>query len=69
MPMWNNDTDSNLLLFEVQEADKGTRLDQFASAHAELTRSTAARLIEEGAVTVNGKMVAKNYKLAKGDAI
>ena len=69
MPMWNNDTDSNLLLFEVQEADKGTRLDQFASAHAELTRSTAARLIEEGAVTVNGKMVAKNYKVAKGDAI
>ena len=69
MPMWNNDTDSNLLLFEVQDADKGTRLDQFASAHAELTRSAAARLIEEGAVTVNGKTVAKNYKVAKGDAV
>ena len=68
-PTWNNDADSNLLCFEAQGEDIGTRLDQFVATHADLTRSAAARLIEEGAVTVNGKTVAKNYKVAKGDAV
>lgn len=37
----------------VKTEDAGTRLDAFIAAHApELTRSQAARLIEEGAVTV-----------------
>ena len=68
--MWNNnDAESNLLVIEAGDADKGIRLDQFAATNAELTRSAAARLIEEGAVTVNGKSVAKNYKLGKGDTI
>ena len=68
-PTWNNDADSSLLCFEVQSEDVGTRLDQFVATHADLTRSAAARLIEEGSVTVNGKTVAKNYKVAKGDAV
>ena len=68
--MWNNnDAESNLLVIEAGDADKGIRLDQFAATNAELTRSAAARLIEEGAVTVNGKSVAKNYKLGKVDTI
>ena len=69
MSMWNNDAESNALCFEAQAEDKGIRLDQFVATCAELTRSAAARLIEEGAVTVNGKTVAKNYKLNKGDAV
>ena len=69
MSMWNNDAEANVLCFEVQAEDKGIRLDQFAATCADLTRSAAARLIEEGAVTVNGKAVAKNYKLNKGDAV
>ena len=69
MPTWSNDAESNVLCFEAQAEDKGTRLDQFAATCADLTRSAAARLIEEGAVTVNGKTVAKNYKLNKGDAV
>ena len=69
MPTWNNDTESNLLVLNAEDADKGTRLDQFVATHTDLTRSAAARLIEDGAVTVNGKTVAKNYKIVGGDAL
>ena len=69
MPTWNNETESNLVEAVAQDTDKGTRLDQFVAMAADLTRSAAARLIEEGAVTVNGKTIAKNYKLSKGDAV
>lgn len=67
--MWNNETENNLVEIVAQDADKGTRFDQFVATNTDLTRSAAARLIEEGAVTVNGKAVAKNYKVAKGDAV
>ena len=50
--------------------DDGQRLDAFiAGSIPELTRSAAQRLIEENCVTVNGKPVKKNYKLAAGDAV
>lgn len=68
-PMWNNADEANLVYCEVQPDDAGTRLDQFASKCADLTRSAAARLIEEGAVIVNSKAVAKNYKVTAGDAV
>lgn len=68
-PTWNNDSETNALCFEAQAEDAGTRLDQFVATRADLTRSAAARLIEEGAVTVNGKLVAKNHKVSKGNAI
>ena len=55
------------LVAEVKDA--GTRLDAFVSATGELTRSAAARLIEEGAITVAGKPEAKNYKLRAGDEV
>ena len=53
------------------EADTaGTRLDSFLAARVEgLTRSAAQRLMEEGRVHVNGKPVAKSYKLAGGEEI
>lgn len=51
------------------DGDVGTRLDAFVSASGELTRSAAARLIEEGAITVGGRTVAKNYKLRTGDTV
>ncbi len=69
MPMWNNVEEGSLVCCEAQPEDVGTRLDQFVAKYADLTRSAAARLIEEGAVSVNGKTVAKNYKVCKGDAI
>lgn len=47
----------------VKTEDAGTRLDAFIAAHApELTRSQAARLIEEGAVTVGSARPAKSAR-------
>lgn len=57
------------ILLIAAETDVGARLDAFVSATGELTRSAAARLIEEGAISVNGKTVAKNYKLRIGDEV
>ena len=36
-------------------AQGGVRLDKLISEHTELSRSAAARLIEDGAVMVDGK--------------
>ena len=45
----------------------GQRIDSFLAAEIEgLTRSAAARLLEQGNVTVNGTPLAKNYRL-RGD--
>ncbi len=47
----------------------GERLDSFVASRAEVTRSRAQKLIEEGDVTVNGKPAAKNCKLKAGDTV
>ena len=48
----------------------GQRADQFlAAALPQLTRSAAQKLLEEGAVTLNGHPVKKNYKTALGDEL
>ncbi len=47
----------------------GARLDAFVSSVTELSRSAAARLIEDGAVLVCEKRQAKNYKLRQGDEV
>lgn len=47
----------------------GERVDVLLSRSIEnLTRSAAARLLEEGAVLLNGTPVKKNHKTAEGDA-
>lgn len=48
---------------------EGTRLDLFAAAEAGLTRSAAAKLSEDGFITVNGREAAKNRKLNTGDTV
>ena len=54
----------------VKTEDAGTRLDAFIAAHApELTRSQAARLIEEGAVTVGSARPAKSARVAPGESV
>jgi len=48
----------------------GERADAFlARTVEELTRSAAQRLLEEGAVTLNGRPVKKNYKTTPGDVL
>ena len=48
----------------------GERADAFlARCVPDLTRSAAQRLLEEGAVTLGGRPVKKNYKTAPGDQL
>ena len=45
------------------------RLDVFVAEIGEITRSRAAKLIEDGCVLVNSKVAAKNLKLKTGDNV
>ena len=45
------------------------RLDVYLTLSLSLTRSAAARLIEEGGVTVNGRPAAKNCKVGGGEQV
>lgn len=58
------------LKFVVDEQNVHERIDKFlASAVADLSRSYLHTLIEDNYVSVNGKNVSKNYKLALNDEI
>lgn len=59
----------NSALFEVGEEYIGERIDKFLVDKTSLSRSSAAKLLEGGSVTVKGKAVAKNYKLRGGDSV
>ena len=45
------------------------RLDAFLSADGQLSRSQAARLIEEGRVAVDGRPAAKSCRVAEGQQV
>jgi len=49
--------------------DIGKRADAFVAEKTELTRSVAARLIESANVLLDGKPIAKNYKMREGDTL
>ena len=49
--------------------EAGTRADVFLAAHFDVTRTAAARLLEEGAAQINGAAAAKNYKLRVSDIV
>ncbi|MBQ7715540.1 MAG: RluA family pseudouridine synthase [Clostridia bacterium] len=53
----------------IGSEDIGTRADIFISRECEITRSAAQKLLEDGAVTLNGVAIQKNYKLRAGDGI
>lgn len=54
---------------ELFSEEYGKRLDLFVAAVADISRSRAAQLIEEGCVTVNEKEVSKNTKPKSGDNV
>lgn len=47
--------------------DAGKRVDAFLAEKTGLTRSAAARLIEDGSALLGDKKIAKNYKVKDGD--
>lgn len=53
--------------YTVEAQDAGKRLDAFLAENTDLSRSAAAKLIESGAVTVNGKKTEKKYLIKEGD--
>ena len=53
----------------VFEGAISLRADVFCAETAEISRSRAANLIEEGNVTVNGKEITKKAKLQMGDVV
>lgn len=55
-------------VIKASEEDAGARIDVFlAACGLELSRSAAARLLENGAVLLQGKPASKNYRVAAGD--
>ncbi len=57
-------------MIELVVTEAGGRLDAFLAEHLpEVSRSQAARWIDEGAVIVNGKAVKVSYKTQAGDTI
>ena len=64
--------ESRTVTLTVNACDAGARIDAFIAEKTALTRSAAARLIEDCNVTLCGaesKKTAKNYKLRVGDVI
>ena len=57
------------MTYTVNEKLAGMRLDAFVAECAEISRSAAARLIEDGAVTVSGRSEAKKYAVKLGELI
>ena len=58
------------ILLQTNEEDAGTRLDAFlARTVDDLTRSAAAKAIEEGRVLVSGKVPSKSLKLTGNEPI
>ena len=58
------------ILLQTSEEDRGARLDAFlARTVDDLTRSAAAKAIEEGRVLVSGKVPSKSLKLTGNETI
>lgn len=61
---------SDAVIFTALAENAGDRIDKFISEKSEsLSRSAAAKIIEEQGVTVNGSVVSKNYKCKENDKI
>ncbi len=56
-------------VFAVTEELSGERLDKFISLVSDMSRTMAAKVIDDGAVTVNGKAADKKLKLRCDDIV
>lgn len=57
------------MIYIANETDSGKRLDAYCAEYADISRSNAARLIDEGYITVSGKSEQKKYAVKAGDEI
>ncbi len=57
------------MIYTANDSDKGKRLDAFLSEVADISRSAAAKLIEDELATVNGMAQPKKYAVKSGDII
>lgn len=57
------------ILITVPDDFAGQRIDKALSDLTEYTRSHIQKILEDGEVTVNSKVVSKGYKLSSGDEI
>ena len=57
------------ILITVPEDFSGQRIDKALSEITEFTRSHIQKILENGEVTVNNKVVSKGYKLSAGDEV
>lgn len=57
------------MIITVAKDGHGARLDSWLAKEAELSRSAAIKLIDEGRVTVNGMPVKKKQLLREGDSV
>ena len=55
--------------YTVNEAQEGKRLDLYLAQAAEISRSLAARHIEEGRVLLNGSPAGKNVRVSAGQSV
>ncbi len=64
-----DEEDASALLLTVDASVAGTRLDVAAAEAFGITRSSSARLIDEGAIRVNDKTVPRKHKLSVGETV
>ena len=57
------------MTYTVTSSEKGKRLDAYCAEVAGITRSAAARLIDDGCITVFGRSEAKKYAVKTDDKI
>lgn len=55
------------MIFSPEQIDVGRRIDLYVAEQCEITRSATQKLLEENCISVNGKIVTKNYKIRQGD--
>ena len=67
--LYESDSESEKEIFSVEKQNVGDRIDKYVSEVSGLSRSLVSKLIENGKISVNGKIAAKNYKLRDKDEI
>lgn len=55
--------------FEIEVTENEKRIDSYLAEELDLSRSKVQKLVKQGLVTVNGRVVANNYNVKLGDII